>query len=230
MIKQFSSLYEMMKTFQDEQSCINHLRSIRWKNGVYCPHCGANKVYHFTDNKNHKCGICLRRFSIKVGTIFEESKIPLRKWFMAIYLISSHKKGIASTQLAKDIKITQKTAWFMLQRLRFATETKSFQEPLAGPVEIDETYIGGKEKNKQEIITHRDGGYSVGDRHTNAIEGAWSLLKRGKIGIYHHASQKHLPFYLHEFSYRYNTLQLNEGQRVNGLLGQCAAGALLTRR
>jgi len=132
--KQFPRLNEIMKTFPDEQSCINHLRNIRWKNGDYCPHCGGNKVYHFTDNRNHKCSICLRRFSIKVGTIFEESKISVRKWFMAIHLISSHKNGIASTQLAKKIKVTQKTAWFMLQRLRFATETKSFKKPLTGDI------------------------------------------------------------------------------------------------
>lgn len=148
MMQQFDSLYEMMEVFSDEQVCIDHLRAIRWRDGATCPHCGSDKVYHFKDGKNHKCGDCKMRFSIKVGTIFEDSKVPLRKWFMAIWLITSHKKGIASTQLAKDIKVTQKTAWFMLHRLRHAAKTKSFNAPLKGDVEADETYIGGKEKNK----------------------------------------------------------------------------------
>jgi len=147
-IKQFDSLFDMMEAFPDEQSCVDHLRSIRWKNGAHCPHCGSTKVYHFSDNRTHKCGDCRQRFSIKVGTIFEDSKIGLRKWFMAIWLITSHKKGIASTTLARDIKVTQKTAWFMLHRLRHAARTKSFNRPLAGTVEVDETFIGGKEKNK----------------------------------------------------------------------------------
>ena len=148
MIKQFSNLLAMMQTFPDEQSCIDHLRSIHWENGAFCPHCGSTKIYHFSDKRTHKCGDCRQRFSIKVGTIFEDSKIELRKWFMAIYLMTSHKKGIASTQLAKDIGVTQKTAWFMLHRLRYAAETRSFKSPLKGEIEVDETFMGGKEKNK----------------------------------------------------------------------------------
>jgi len=148
MIQQFDSLMQMMETFSDEQVCIDHLRAIRWKNGAYCPYCGGTKVYHFSDNRTHKCGDCRQRFSIKVGTIFEDTKLPLRKWFMAIWMVTSHTKGIASTQLAKDIQITQKSAWFMLHRLRHAARTKSFNKPFEGMVEADETYIGGKEKNK----------------------------------------------------------------------------------
>ncbi len=148
MIQKFDSLMQMMETFSDEQVCIDHLRAIRWKDGAYCPHCGGTKVYNFTDNRTHKCGDCRQRFSIKVGTIFEDTKLPLRKWFMAIWMVTSHTKGIASTQLAKDIKITQKSAWFMLHRLRHAARTKSFNRPLEGMVEADETYVGGKEKNK----------------------------------------------------------------------------------
>ena len=148
MIQQFDSLMSMMETFSDEQVCIDHLRAIRWKNGAYCPHCGSTKVYHFSDNRTHKCGDCRQRFSIKVGTIFEDTKLPLREWFMAIWMVTSHTKGIASTQLAKDLKITQKSAWFVLHRLRHAARTKSFAKPLEGMVEADETYMGGKEKNE----------------------------------------------------------------------------------
>ncbi len=86
MIQDFDSLYSIMEAFPDEQTCINDLTSIRWNKGAYCPHCGGTKVYHFADNKTHKCGDCRRRFSIKVGTIFEDSKIALRKWFVAVYL------------------------------------------------------------------------------------------------------------------------------------------------
>ncbi|PHS77454.1 MAG: DDE transposase [Robiginitomaculum sp.] len=149
-MQEFNSLFDMMEAFPTEQHAIDHLREIRWgKDDVnaHCPHCGSTKVYHFSDNKNHKCGDCRKRFSIKVGTIFEDSKIQLRKWFMAIWLITSHKKGIASTTLAKDIKVTQKTAWFMLHRLRHASQTKSFNAPFDGDVEVDEAYIGGKAIN-----------------------------------------------------------------------------------
>ncbi len=138
---QFDNLFQMMEAFPDEQSAIHHLRAIRWSDGAYCPHCGSDKVYHFSDNKTHKCGDCRKRFSIKVGSIFEDSKLPLRKWFMAIWLITSHKKGISSVQLAKDIGVTQKSAWFMLHRLRHAAQTRPSNRQLEGEIEADETFI-----------------------------------------------------------------------------------------
>jgi len=149
---EINSIIEIFQVFPTEQDAVNHLRVLRWGQSnerAYCPYCGSQRVMHFKDGKNHKCKEkeCRKRFSIKVGTIFHDSKIPLRKWFAAIWLITSHKKGIASTQLAKDIAVTQKTAWFMLHRLRHAAETKSFQAPLDGDVEVDETYVGGKAKN-----------------------------------------------------------------------------------
>lgn len=148
MIQQFDSLIELMDAFPDEQTCVDHLRAIRWRDGEFCPYCGGNRIYHFSDGKTHKCGDCRSRFSIKVGTIFHDSKLPLRKWFMAIWLITAHPKGIASTTLAKDLKITQKSAWFVLHRLRHAARTKSFNMPLKGTIESDETYVGGRERNK----------------------------------------------------------------------------------
>lgn len=148
MQREFQSLIELVTAIPDEQAAIEHFTAIRWKDGAFCPYCGSTKVYHFGDKKTHKCGDCRQRFSIKVGTIFEDSKIPLRKWLMAIWLITSHKKGVASTTLARDLKVTQKTAWFMLHRLRAATTTKSFNKPLTGYVEADETFVGGMESNK----------------------------------------------------------------------------------
>lgn len=148
MLTQFNSLYDLLTAFPDEQSCLDHVRLIRWKDGEFCPHCGGTRIYHFSDRQNFKCGDCRDRFSIKVGTIFQDTKLPLRKWFMAIWMITNHPKGIASTTLAKDLKITQKTAWFVLHRIRHAARTRSFNMPLKGKVEIDETYVGGKAENR----------------------------------------------------------------------------------
>ena len=148
MIAEVNSLYELFEAFPDEQTCIDHLAAIRWRDGKSCPHCGSLKVYDFSDRRTFKCGECRQRFSVKVGTIFEDTKLPLRKWYIAIWMITNHPKGIASTTLAKELKITQKSAWFVMHRLRHALRTKSFNAPLKGTVEAETTYVGGNERNK----------------------------------------------------------------------------------
>jgi transposase-like protein len=145
-LSKFNNLVQLMQYFSDENVCLEHLKQWRWKDGAYCPHCGCTKVYAFSDGKRYKCSDCRKQFTAKVGSIFENTKIPLQKWFVAIYLISSHKKGISSLQLAKDLGITQKNAWFLLHRLRHASNTAAFNAPLSNTVEADETYIGGKEQ------------------------------------------------------------------------------------
>jgi transposase-like protein len=145
---EFKSLYELFEAIPDERAAIKYFAVIRWKSGEFCPYCGHDKIYPFKDGKTWKCAQCRDRFSIRVGTIFEDSKIPIRKWLAAIWFITSHKKGIASTTLAKDLDVTQKTAWFMLHRLRHAARTRSFNRRLDGEIEIDETFIGGKARNR----------------------------------------------------------------------------------
>ena len=119
---------------------------VRYNGKISCPHIncianefqdGISKIYAFNDGKTFKCSCCKKQFTVRIGTIFEESKIPLRKWFMAMYLLFSHKKGISSCQLAKDISVTQKTAWFMLSRLRHASSMFGATE-FSGTVEMDE--------------------------------------------------------------------------------------------
>lgn len=138
------SLLAFQNQFPDESSCLEFLEAQRWANGRYCPHCGSLKSYKFADGKLFKCGDCRKKFTVKVGTIFSDSHIPLQKWFYAIYLNTSLKKGISSIQLAKYLGTTQKTAWFMLQRIRYSVENAGRGDLLGNIVEADETYVGGK--------------------------------------------------------------------------------------
>ena len=147
MLKNFKSLMELLKAFPNEKSCIKYMEQLRWYGSIRCAHCDNEKVYKFSDEIRYKCVACKKQFTAKVGTVFEDSKIPLQKWFVAIYLASSRKKGISSIQLGKEINCTQKTAWFILQRIREGLKDKAPQV-LEGTVELDETYIGGKNKNK----------------------------------------------------------------------------------
>jgi transposase-like protein len=141
----FNNFVDFGKRFPDEQSCREYLAHARWNGKPICPHCGYwEKIYKINDGKLYKCVRCKKQFTVRVGSIFEDSALPLQKWFMAIYILTAHRKGISSCQLARDIEVTQKTAWHMLHRIRYAIRTKSFDRPLEGIVEIDETYVGGQ--------------------------------------------------------------------------------------
>ncbi|HCE57686.1 MAG TPA: IS1595 family transposase [Prolixibacteraceae bacterium] len=287
--KDFNSIIELLKTFPTEQSCIDHLTELRWNGNVVSPFDSTSQVYSCKENK-YRCRNTGKYFNVRTGTLFDNTKVPLQKWFLAIWIATSHKKGISSIQLSKDIDVTQKTAWFMLQRIRncfgFDNEGK-----LDNQVEVDETFIGGKNKNRHQskkvelsqgrsvkdkspvvgfveregkliakqvedtkletlttevvkrvkesasvftdewlgynalqriydhsVIKHKANEYVNGHIHTNTIEGFWSLLKRGIVGIYHFTTKKHLQKYVDEFVFRYNTRKFGESQRFNLLL------------
>ena len=147
MLKQFKTLADLYLVFSDNQVALDHFKAIRWRNGEFCPYCGVTEVYTLKANR-YQCKECRNTFSILVGTVFENTKLPLRVWFGAMWLIANHPKGIASTTLARDLGITQKSAWFVLHRLRYAARAQSFNSPLSGTVQVDETYVGGKASNR----------------------------------------------------------------------------------
>lgn len=148
----YNSLIGVLQHFSDEKVCLEHLENLRWPDGKpSCPHCENEKVYRFKDGKRFKCAKCRKQFTAKVGTIFEGSNLPLSKWFAAIYLATSHKKGISSHQLAKDLSISQKSAWHVLHRIREMVKEKDasmLNHTKDAEYELDEHFYGGLEKNK----------------------------------------------------------------------------------
>jgi transposase-like protein len=141
----FKTQLDLTKTFTDESACILHLESILWPNGAVSPFDATSKIYKCAGHR-YKCKNTGKYFNVKVGTVFEDTKIPLVKWFIALYIFSSNKNGISSYELARDIGVSQKSAWFLLHRLRYAFTHPA--APLTGEVELGETYVGGKEGNK----------------------------------------------------------------------------------
>lgn len=278
MSKSTISTFQLFQMFPDAESARTYLEGRLWPQGPRCPVCGLGERITARKGGFYRCNQCKEDFTVRTGTIFERSHIPLHKWVYAMYLLVTARKGISSMQLAKEIGVTQKSAWFMLHRLREACGKDLTK--LQGLIEIDETYVGGIEANKHEHKKLKAGRGTVGktpvlgmrergkggrtkavklantdaqtiqdvivqnvevgsilhtDEHgayrdmgglffshesinhsqgefvrdgvtTNSIESVFAVLKRGLIGVYHHASAKHLGRYVDEFAFR-----LNEG-------------------
>ena len=281
------NLIEVMERFPDQESCIEHLERIRWGNKPVCPHCGCVEVKQKNEDGvgrvgRYHCSACKASFKVTCGTVFHHTKIPLQKWFLAISLILNAKKSLSSCQLARDLDLNQKTAWYMQARIRAEMANKTNPIVLQGIIEADETYIGGKprKENKKEdrepakrgrgtsktavigaverggqvvaevakgltgrailefiqrvvnvkeselmtdeyhaynalssqlkhhVINHQEQ-YVDGDKHTNTIEGFWSLLKRSWYGQHHHYSVGYTPLYVAERCYVYNCRELD---------------------
>lgn len=276
------NLIDVFERFPDQESCIEHLERIRWQETPVCPHCGSIDVVCKKEDGvgrvgRWNCHDCKASFKVTHGTVFHGTKIELQKWFLAISLVLNAKKGLSSYQLQRDLDLNQKTAWFILVRIRAEMLKKTNTLLLQGIIEADETYIGGRPRkaNKKEdrenakrgrgtsktavigavarggevvaevakgltgrdilefirrfvnvkeselmtdeyhaynalgsqlkhhVINHQEQ-YVEGDKHTNTIEGFWSLIKRAWYGSHHHYSTGYIPLYVAERCYVYN--------------------------
>ena len=156
------TLIDAVRYFSDPDVCLDFMVSLRWPDGVVCPTCGSDEVRFISTRHLWQCKgkHPKRQFSIKVGTIFEDSPIGLDKWLSAIWMIANAKNGVSSYEMHRALGVTQKTAWFMLHRIRLAMQSESFDK-MGGEVEVDETFIGGKarfmHKAKREATIHGRG-------------------------------------------------------------------------
>jgi transposase-like protein len=268
------NLVDVINRFPTDQRCRELLRRLRWPNKPECPRCHGKAAELETEKELFYCVECDYQFTVTAGTIFNDTHLPLTKWFLTTLLLCESRKGMSANQIKRTLGVSYKTAWYLCHRIRAAMK-EADASMLSGTVEMDETYVGGKMKggkrgrgseNKEIVIgirqrggnlrffhagdvksgtvaeyikenvskdvdvlvtddlnvyplamrkakmdaslhrtvEHSKGVYVVGDVHTNTVESAFSLLKRGIIGTWHRISAKHLPAYLDEMTFRFN--------------------------
>lgn len=168
--KEPTTLLEAIQYFSDLNVCIEFVAKMRWPEGTTCLYCGCKKVYFITTRKIFKCKECRRQFSVTSGTIFHDSHIRLDKWLPAMWMAVCMKNGVSSHELARTLGVTQKTAWYMLHRIRFAMQMER-KGKLFGEVEADETYIGGKARNMHV------------DKRRKKIRGSGAVGKTAVMGL-----------------------------------------------
>jgi transposase-like protein len=171
------SLQEAIVYLSNPDNCIDYLALRRWPNGVVCPTCDSNRVKFNPARRLWQCSShhSKRQFSVKVGTIMEDSPIGLDKWLMAMWMVTNCKNGVSSYEIARDVKVTQKSAWFMLHRIRVAMQDEFFGSKLSGEVEVDETFIGGKARNMH-LSERKRRITATGTKDKTAVVG---ILERG---------------------------------------------------
>ncbi len=298
MKKNMSPILEALREATiSEEKAVAFLEQQRWGAEPACPRCGDMNVYRMMsapDRRNPdfrwRCRGCEKMFTVRTGTVFEESRLPLRVWVYAFWKACSSKKGISALQLSREMEITHKSALFVLRRIRFGLGEGPTAERLTGTVEADEVYLGGKPRYRRprpgrphdkitvlgmvqrggpvrfrimdrltagrlgevlsqnadltcRLITDEHKGYKqpgkmftgghesvnhnrdeyvrIGtDIHSNTIESVFSLIRRGVMGTWHSISRKHLPNYLDEFTFRWNTRKMDDGERVAAAIKQ----------
>ena len=209
---------------------------MRWGDEPICPYCESRNTAE--SRHRHRCYDCKRSFSVTVGTVFQQTHIPLQKWFLAIALMLNAKKGVSALQLVRDLKINKNTAWRIMMQIRKAMQQTERRDLLTV---IDEVHIGGtplraymQERDNtrrtaltsdetqaltRAVIKHAD--WYVDDDDTNVIEGFWALLIRGISGQFHSVSYYHLQRYVDEFSYRYNLRAVDPFEAFHFTVRRC---------
>ena len=171
------TLVEAVKEYANKDKALDEVADSRWKENIVCPHCGADSPMFLKTRRIWKCSKCRKQFSIKAGTVMEDSPIGLDQWLPAIWMVANNRNGISSWELSRALGVTQKTAWFMLHLIRLAMQDERKGGKLSGEVEIDETFIGGKARNMHKSAKAKKlqgaGGGSVGKI------GVQGLLQRG---------------------------------------------------
>lgn len=169
------NIVQVYKRFPSQESCIKHMEKVRWNGEPECPYCKSKRQSEMKKELRYHCNACNTTYSVTVGTIFQKTKIDIQRWFVAISLVLNAKKGISARQMARDLDVNKNTAWFMLMRIRKAMV--EYGDLLEGIIEADETYIGGKDKNKH--ADKKPNGGAKRGRNTDTKTPVFGLLERG---------------------------------------------------